>query len=214
MRSAFHGEKSPMRFSQTSCERRGFRCAFFIAAVLSIVAPFAAMATHIDAPEVPDILAVPAGSKAFLIGHAVGTQNYICLPDGAGAKWVLFGPQATVFDDHGKQIMTHFLSPNPAENSTPRATWQQSDRTSSVWAMKVAESDDSRYVEPGAIKWFLLKVMGTETGAREHDWLTKTTVVHRVNTSGGVAPAGECAVIGDVGKTKFVPYSADYVFYK
>jgi uncharacterized protein DUF3455 len=190
------------------------RSSSFIAAVLAVTAPFAALATHIDPPQVPDTLAVPAGSKAFLIGHAVGTQNYICLPDGAAAKWVLFGPQATVFDDAGKQIMTHFLSPNPAESGTPRATWQHSDRTSSVWAMKIAESDDARYVEPGAIKWFLLQVKGTEAGTREHDRLTQTTVVQRVNTSGGVAPASECAVSGDVGKTRFVPYTADYVFYK
>jgi hypothetical protein len=195
------------------------RSSFLIAAVLSIVAPFKAMATHVDAPKVPDVLAVPAGSKAFLIGHAVGTQNYICLPDGAGAKWVLFGPQATVFDDAGRQIMTLFLSPNPAENSTPRATWQHSDRTSAVWAVKVAESDDSRYVEPGAIKWFLLQVKGAEEGSRPHDRLThdrltRATVIHRVNTSGGVAPANECTLAGDVGKTKFVPYTADYVFYK
>jgi Protein of unknown function (DUF3455) len=190
------------------------RSNFLIAAVLSIVAPFKAMAAHVDAPQVPDVLAVPAGSKAFLIGHAVGTQNYICLPDGAGAKWVLFGPQATVFDDAGRQIMTHFLSPNPAENSTPRATWQHSDRTSAVWAVKAAESDDPRYVEPGAIKWFLLQVKGAEEGSRPHDRLTKTTAIHRVNTSGGVAPANECTLAGDVGKTKFVPYTADYVFYK
>jgi hypothetical protein len=190
------------------------RSSFVIAAVLAIAAPFAAVASHVDAPKVPDVLAVPAGSKAFLIGHAVGTQNYICLPDGAAAKWVLFGPQATVFDDAGKQIMTHYLSPNPAENGAARATWQHSDRTSAVWAMKVAESDDSRYVEPGAIKWFLLKVMGAEEGSRSQDRLTKTTVIHRVNTSGGVAPASECALAGDVGKTKFVPYTADYVFYK
>jgi len=190
------------------------RSSSFIAAAIALAAPFAAMATHIDPPKVPDTLAVPAGSKAFLIGHAVGTQNYICLPDGAGAKWVLFGPQATVFDDAGKQIMTHFLSPNPAEGGTPRATWQHSDRTSAVWAMKVAESDDARYVEPGAIKWFLLKVMGAEEGSRPHDRLTQATVIQRVNTSGGVAPASECTATGDVGKTKFVPYTADYVFYK
>jgi uncharacterized protein DUF3455 len=194
------------------------RLSLFIAATLAIAAPLAATATNahqqVDPPEVPDTIAVPAGSKAFLIGHAVGTQNYICLPDGAGAKWVLFGPQATVFDDHGKQIMTHYLSPNPAENSALRATWQHSDRTSAVWALKVAESDDSRYVEPGAIKWFLLQVKGAEEGSRPHDRLMKTTVIQRVNTSGGVAPANECALAGDVGKTKFVPYTADYVFYK
>jgi len=195
------------------------RLSSFIVAALAAAAPFAAMATNINPPKVPDTLAVPAGSKAFLIGHAVGTQNYICLPDGAGAKWVLFGPQATVFDDHGRQLMTHFLSPNPAESNALRATWMDSDSTSSVWAMKVAESDDARYVEPGAIKWFLLQVKGAEEGSRPHDRLThdrltRATVIHRVNTSGGVAPANECTLAGDVGKTKFVPYTADYVFYK
>jgi hypothetical protein len=190
------------------------RSSSFIVAALAVAAPFAAMATNVKPPKVPDTLAVPAGSKAFLIGHAVGTQNYICLPDGTGAKWVLSGPQATVFDDHGRQLMTHFLSPNPAESNALRATWMDSDRTSSVWAMKVAESDDARYVEPGAIKWFLLKVMGAEEGSQRNDRLVKTTVIHRVNTSGGVAPASECTLTGDVGKTKFVPYTADYVFYK
>jgi Protein of unknown function (DUF3455) len=190
------------------------RSSSFIVAALAIAAPFAAMATNIKPPKVPDTLAVPAGSKAFLIGHAVGTQNYICLPDGAGAKWVLFGPQATLFDDHGRQLMTHFLSPNPAENNALRATWMDSDRTSSVWAVKVAESDDARFVEPGAIKWFLLQVKGAEEGSQDNDRLMKTTVIHRVNTSGGVAPASECMLTGDVGKTKFVPYTADYVFYK
>jgi hypothetical protein len=185
----------------------------FIAA-LSIAAPFAAMATNINPPEVPDTLQVPQGSKAFLIGHAVGTQNYVCLPEGAGAKWVLFGPQATVFDDEGEQIMTHFLSPNPAESGAPRATWQHSNRTSAVWAVKIAESDDSRFVQPGAIKWFLLQAVGAQQGTSSHDRLTKTTVIHRVNTSGGVAPASECAATGDVGKTKFVPYTADYIFYR
>jgi hypothetical protein len=190
------------------------RSSSFIVAALAIAAPFASMATNITPPKVPDTLAVPAGSKAFLIGHAVGTQNYICLPDGAGATWVLFGPQATVFDDHGRQLMTHFLSPNPAENNALRATWMDSDRTSSVWAVKVAESDDARFVEPGAIKWFLLQVKGAEEGSQRNDRLMKTTVIHRVNTSGGVAPASECMLTGDVGKTKFVPYTADYVFYK
>jgi hypothetical protein len=190
------------------------RSSSFIVAALAIAAPFAAMATNIKPPKVPDTLAVPAASKAFLIGHAVGTQNYICLPDGAAAKWVLFGPQATVFDDHGRQLMTHFLSPNPAENNALRATWMDSDRTSSVWAVKVAESDDARFVEPGAIKWLLLEVKGAEEGSQRNDRLVKATVIQRVNTSGGVATASECMLTGDVGKTKFVPYTADYVFYR
>jgi Protein of unknown function (DUF3455) len=182
---------------------------------LAIAAPFAAMAADVIPPAVPGIIAVPQGSSAFLIGHAVGTQQYVCLPSGAVAKWVLFGPQATVFDEDGEQIMTHFLSPNPAENSTPpRATWQDSGNTSAVWAVKEEESDDPQFVEPGAIKWFRLRAVGTQLGTGSGERLAKTKFIHRVNTSGGVAPAGECAAAGDVGKTKLVPYTADYVFYK
>ena len=180
---------------------------------LAIAAPIAAMAGTITPPAVPDNLAVPEESKAFAIGHAVGTQNYVCLPSGAAAKWVLFGPQATVFDDDGQQVLTHFLSPNPAESGTPRATWQHSSTTSAVWAVKEEESDDPQFVAPGAIKWFRLRVVGAQLGSSA-DRLPKTTFIHRVNTSGGVAPASECAAPADVGKTKLVPYTADYVFYR
>jgi hypothetical protein len=54
----------------------------------------------------PDALEVE-GATAILVGHTVGTQNYICLPSGSGFKFVLFTPQATLFDDQGKQIITH-----------------------------------------------------------------------------------------------------------
>jgi hypothetical protein len=185
----------------------------FIAA-LAIAAPIAPLAAAVTPPAVPGILAVPDESKAFAIGHAVGTQNYVCLPSGAAAKWVLFGPQATVFDEDGAQIMTHFLSPNPADSGTPRATWQSSSTTSAVWAVKEQESDDPQFVAPGAIKWFLLRVVGAQAGGSSQDRLAKTTFIHRVNTSGGVAPAGECAAAADVGRTKLVPYTADYVFYR
>jgi hypothetical protein len=185
----------------------------FIAA-LAIAAPIAAMAAGINPPAVPSNLEVPPGSKAFAIGHAVGTQNYVCLPDGAGAKWVLFGPQATVFDEGGDQIMTHYLSPNPAEGTAARATWQHSSTTSAVWALKEEESDDPQFVSLDAVKWLRLRVVGSQEGTSSRDRLPKTTYIQRVNTAAGVAPAAECAAVGDVGKTKLVPYTADYVFYQ
>ena len=104
-----------------------------------------------------------AGSKAFAIGHAVGTQKYVCLPSGAGAKWVLFGPQATVFDEEGD---SHDALPQPEsrrEQCSSRHV-EGFDRTSAVWALKVEESDDAQFVAPGAIKWFLLQVMGAQEG--------------------------------------------------
>ena len=62
---------------------------------------------------------------------ATGTQNYICLPTGSGFEWAFVGPQATLFNDDDRQIITHFLSPNLEEKDKPRATWQHSGDTSS-----------------------------------------------------------------------------------
>jgi len=67
---------------------------------------------------VPSNIQVPAGNRLFLVGHAVGTQNYICVPSGAGVKFVLFTPETTLFDEQGKQLTTHYFSPNPAETNT------------------------------------------------------------------------------------------------
>ena len=41
-------------------------------------------------PPVPAGIEVSADNKAFLVGHAYGTQNYICLPSGASFAWSLF----------------------------------------------------------------------------------------------------------------------------
>jgi hypothetical protein len=35
-----------------------------------------------------------------------------------------------------------------------------------------------------------------------------------LNTEGGVAPSTGCAVPTDIGNKEFVPYKADYFFYK
>src|SRR5206468_8055794 len=44
----------------------------------------------IAVPSVPDDITVPAGNKVFLVGHAIGTQNYVCLPSGEDLKFTLF----------------------------------------------------------------------------------------------------------------------------
>jgi hypothetical protein len=181
---------------------------------LAIAVPQAALADEIVPPAVPAKLSVPEGNTPFSIAHAAGTQNYVCLPSGKQAKWTFFGPQATLFNDSSEQIMTHFLSPNPAESSAPRATWQDSRDTSAVWAVIKEESDDPEFVESGAIKWLLLRVVGAEYGPDWGNRLTDTTFIQRVNTSGGVAPTAGCAAPADVGKKAFVPYTTDYVFYR
>jgi hypothetical protein len=165
-------------------------------------------------PPVPADLEVPAGHKPFLLGYATGTQNYICLPSGPGFIWTLFGPQATLFNDAERQITTHFLSPNPDEGGTARATWQNSRDTSTVWAMAIASSSDPAFVEPGAIPWLLLRVVGADRGPTGGHKLTATAYMQRVHTSGGLAPTTGCTQAPDVGKRALVPYTADYFFYK
>ena len=181
---------------------------------LAIAAPSAAAPVVVPRPNVPANLEVPAGHTPFLVAHAEGTQNYVCLPSATGIAWTFFGPQATLFNDARAQQMTHFLSSNPAENNTPRATWQHSGDSSVAWAAAIANSSDPNFVAQGAIPWLLLQVVGTQYGPTWGEKLTRTTFIQRVNTAGGIAPAGGCAVASDIGKKALVPYTTDYVFYR
>ncbi len=193
----------------------------FIAWMAALVIAFTispsqtAYAGGMTPPPVPTNIQVPAGNKAYLMGQAVGTQNYVCLPTDTGVKFTLFTPQATLFNGH-KQVTTHYFSPNPAENGTIRATWQHSQDTSTVWG-QVKEgnsSTDPAFVASGAIPWLLITVVGTQTGSAGGNALTATTFIQRVNTTGGIAPATGCTSSADVGKQAFVPYTTDYIFYK
>jgi hypothetical protein len=176
----------------------------------------------------PDLAPVPAGNKLFLGTHAVGTQNYVCKPSGAGVAYVLFTPQATLFGEDGGQVITHYNSPNPLEPNTDpkvvapegtiRATWQYRD-TSRVWA-KVHANDPitgkkgAVTVDEKAIAWLLLDRVGSQNGPTGGDKLTGTTFVQRLNTTGGLPPSTGCSSPTDVGNTAFAPYTADYFFYK
>jgi hypothetical protein len=174
-------------------------------------------------PSVPADIQVPPGNKAFLEGHGVGTQNYICRPSGPGVAFVLFTPQATLFNDDDEQVTTHFFSPDPFGDSRHpavvadgniRATWQDSRDTSIVWAKVNRPSFDPAFVAPGAVAWLLLEKVGAQNGPTGGDTLTATTFIQRVNTSGGVAPPTGCQSPTDVGNEAFVPYTADYFFYE
>ena len=191
-------------------------CATALAVAFTVSLPSQAHAGQVTVPPVPADLEVEPGFKAFLEGHAVGTQNYVCQPSGAGFAFVLFTPQATLFNDADHQIITHFFSPNPDEHGTIRATWENSRDTSTVWAALVPDgsSTDAAFVAPGAIAWLKLEVVGHEDGPTGGDKLSETTFIQRLNTSGGLAPLTGCSSLADVGKKAFVPYTADYFFYR
>jgi hypothetical protein len=183
------------------------------AAVVTLTASASPANAHDNPPLVPQSLQVQQGNTVFLKGHAFGTQNYICLPAGTGFAWTLFTPEATLFNRGDKQIITHFFSPNPPATAI-LPTWQHSRDSSAVWASAAAPpSFDPAFVAPGAVPWLLLQADATQDGPTGGDTLSGTTFIHRVNTSGGLAPATGCASLVQVGAKKFVPYEADYFFY-
>jgi hypothetical protein len=69
------------------------------ATAFAVALPRAALADQIIVPPVPVEVAVDAGNVPFLLGHGVGTQNYVCLPSGAGVAFKLFTPEATLLGD-------------------------------------------------------------------------------------------------------------------
>jgi len=185
---------------------------------LMFTLPGAAYAQTVTPPSVPHGLEVEAPNEAFLLGRGKGTQNYVCQPvDTPSASlalghvaWTLFTPEATLFSDQDEQLITHFSSPNPDEGGSVRVSWQDSRDTSAVWARAVAAVT----VNPNAIPWVLLKVVGQRVGPTGGGNLFGTTFLQRVNTVGGLAPATGCDGLTDVGSKRFVPYTADYFFYR
>lgn len=169
--------------------------ALFLAALL----PRPAHAEWLPRPlDVPAPIQVPAGNDPFLLGHASGTQRYMCQPTSAGYAWTLVEPEATLFDDEGTPITTHFSGP----------TWQAWDGSAVVGARVEGVT-----VSTSAIPWLLLRATSTTTGPDGGDRLTGTTYIQRVNTTGGLAPLTGCDATA-AGATADVPYTSDYYFYK
>ena len=167
-------------------------------------------------PAVPTTLEVSSDYKLFLVGHAIGTQNYICAPAAteSGVDWLFIGPQATLFNDSLQQTGTHYQSRNPQRNNAIQATWQDSGDTSAVWATRRDGSLDANYVAPGAIEWLLLDVTGQQVGPTAGSKLTPSLLIQRVNTVGGIKPPSADCTAATLNTRKLVSYEADYYFYK
>lgn len=203
-----------------------FRSLLIAALVLGCTGGYAA-AQKIKHPITPAAITPPAGNSAFLVGHAVGTQGYVCLPKDTGASWTVNGsrPDATLLSGKDRQIVTHFVShdtnpntdaPNPLPVGSP--TWQSSLDSSVVWAKAtqtfVPDPKVKSCPNDGAIPCLLLQAIGSKTGPRGGKRMTQTTFIQRLNTTGGTAPVSGCSVAADVGKQALVPYTADYYFFR
>src|SRR6266550_6187422 len=139
----------------------------------------AALNVSIPSPVTSVTITPPEGNSAFLAGHGVGTQGYVCLPSGSGASWTVNNarPEATLFANvfgAAFQIITHFLSPVENPNDVgPRpsrfgdVTWQSSLDSSRVWAQKtnaIHAGTDESCPNAGAIDCLLLQTIGSKKG--------------------------------------------------
>lgn len=144
-----------------------------------------------SASSVPPELAVPAGNAVIADFAAQGVQVYQCT---AGA-WVFVEPAANLIGRTAGPSRTyhtsvHFRGPS----------WQSTIDGSLVTATAVANS-----AVPGSIPQLLLKAATN----RGDGLFGKVSYIQRLNTSGGLAPAGGCTD----GKTTGVPYTAKYRFF-
>ena len=137
-------------------------------------------------------------AEAFLSVDATGFQKYACQPSGT---WAFTDPVATLFKQNGvRQVIgNHFLN-----FATGNPVWQLKDG-SSVEPARFASASGGA----GNIAQLLLRTVVASAGD-DGDRLARTTWVQRLNTSGGVAPAGSCTP----GDHAAVPYTADYVFWR
>jgi hypothetical protein len=202
-------------------------CSTALAAAVAFSLPRLACAGagNVQAPDAPPDIRVPEGNIPFLVGHAIGMQNYICrpcpnastplqlCPDGSGFAWILFAPEATLFADNDDPLITHYFSPNPDEGGTIRATWRDSRDSSIVWGGKAVSSNDSQFVKKNSVAWLKLPMAGVQDGPTGDNTLAKTTFIQRVHTFGGVAPRDGCSDPRNVGDMTFQPYVADYFFW-
>jgi hypothetical protein len=226
-------EKKDMSYNLGQQLKKSARARHLFVAVLALGCAFgtvtSAEAQNVTVPPTPIDITVPAGNTAFLVGHAQGTQGYVCLPDPStgGTSWTINAarPEATLFTKifgQDVQIITHFASidANPNQNASlpvskaGNATWQSSFDTSKVWAKAVgtvkAGDDPASCPNSGAIPCLLLQSIGNQQGPTGGQLLADVTFVQRLNTKGGAAPTTACTV----GQTQLQGYSADYFFYR
>jgi hypothetical protein len=147
-----------------------------------------------DGPDLPsplcDRVRAPEGNKVAFHVYADGVQIYTW----NGSSWTFVEPVATLFANAGYdgKVGTHYRGP----------TWESNSGSTVVGARLFGCTPDTT-----AIPWLLLEAVSTGGPGI----FSSVTYIQRVNTIGGVAPAGPGSSIGE---TVQVPYKAEYYFYR
>ena len=150
-------------------------------------------------PTVPEAIAAPASATLAVQLAAKGTQNYKCQTTSAGgAEWKLVAPDAELSTiPGGAAAGTHGAGPS----------WTLTDGSGAKGDGANAKRAPSP--EAGSVPWLLIPA----TSNGQPGGLQGVTLVQRIDTHGGAAPATGCDT-SSVGAETKVPYTATYVFYR
>ena len=135
-------------------------------------------------------LQLDPGNKVAFHVYAEGVQIY----QWDGTTWIFQAPEALLFADVGGNgaVGLHYAGP----------TWESlSGSTVGGTVLERCTPD------PDAIPWLLLAAVNPQGPGIFH----QVTFIQRVNTVGGRAPVDPGTVVGELA---YVPYTADYFFYR
>lgn len=159
---------------------------------LSSFAVLALFAASASAQDIPAKLALQKDDTMVGRYAAKGVQIYICHAKSDGNKWSFKAPEAELTEADGKFFARHYAGP----------TWEAFDGSKAFGTIVATEPAP----KADAIPWLLLSAQSQGPGV-----LARVRFVQRINTSGGVKPAGACPFDG---AEQRVDYTADYVFYR
>lgn len=144
-------------------------------------------------PEMRD----PAGQKVQFRFHTLpnSVQIYTCKPVGESFAWTGPDPDAVLVDSAHKLTVHHYKGP----------TWEATD--GSIVRSQGPLAIHFLPTQPGAVHWLELPAKG---GSKQ---FAKVTLIHRIDTAGGVAPSEQPCDAHHAGDQERVDYSATYLFY-
>ena len=184
--------------TNTTPQTQGTKIGAWLPALIGLAllsaSPVSTLAADNRAPEVPDEITVGTTNKVHFHGYAEGVQIYTW----NGTDWGNAVPRATLFDDDGNVVATHF-------GTTNGPAWRSNSGSEVVGKLPPKRVT----VDRTAIQWLLLPAFQEFTHGP--GIFANITFIHRVNTVGGLAPSDPGAFVGQVAE---VPYAADYFFYR
>jgi|KBSSwiS6_1023812.scaffolds.fasta_scaffold45338_1 hypothetical protein len=172
----------------------------FGCATTESAAPAAAKPAAPSRPTVPAEVEAPSSATLVVQLFAKGTQNYRCqaTSTAGAAEWKLVAPEAELFRAEGGELAgTHGAGPS----------WTLKDGSGAKGDAPNAKKAASP--EGGSVAWLLIPAQSNGQPGE----LQGVTLVQRIGTHGGIAPAGGCDS-SSVGAETKVPYTATYVFYR